>query len=130
MDGNGYIQGQLATIAWIDGLESGLNGMHAVAWVVRNRVIAGWRSGDWVANIWALYRERSREWGEPPDVRDPSFLSLLQSVDLIYKGDAVDKLSNGALYYDCLNHAAIRTPEHYGRTYTFLAKIGTLTLYK
>ena len=126
MTGDEYVKGQLATIAWIDGLESGLNGCLGIAHTAANRVRAGWHSGDWVAVVWGLIRQRERYWGEPPDVRDPQFQTLLQAVDNIYDGSLVDRLTDGALYYVRKDESGILAGGRHIRT----ATIGQLIFYK
>lgn len=98
MDVDKYVIGSIATLAWQDGLTSGLNGMIGVASVVRNRIDSGWHDGDWVATIWQLMTKRERFWGEPPDPRDPTFKTLLDSCESFYNGGTKDPV-NGATYY-------------------------------
>jgi hypothetical protein len=121
-----FIKGQLCLIAWLDGFESGTNAMIGICHVVRNRVTAGWHDGDWVRTVWGLISARHRTWGEPPDVRDPLFMPLLQVVDSIYDGTRADKLTDGALGY-------FKNTEHFGallESAQRVAQIGQLTFYK
>lgn len=126
MDGNSYTEGQIATIAWLDGLTSGLPGMVGIAQVVRNRVLAGWHSGDWVAVVWNMIRSRERFWGEPPDVRDPVFQKLMTAVSNVYAGTLADKLTGGALYYLVGDESHLLLPVLAQR----IAQVGQLMFYK
>ena len=123
-----FVQGQLALLAWREGHKGGLNLMLAIAFMLRNRQKAGW--GDWLSIIknYALYRATAVEPTldvEFPDVRDRDFLTLLQAIDGICSGAAVDYLTTnqekqGALYCGELHNVTrdwflekiVRCPDH------------------
>jgi Cell Wall Hydrolase len=84
----------LALVMWRSLDSDGLQGMVAVGLVVRNRVLAGWNGGNWLAVI-AATSEYSMTW---PDTRDPMFQAVLARADSIYDGREPD-ITNGALYY-------------------------------
>lgn len=117
MQGSAFIAAELARLAWLDASEEGLNGMMAVCFAVRNRVRAGWFSGDWVS-VLSNHRQYSAR-VEPypdtlPDPRVYSFQCLLQEIDGIFSGQRNDditiaaqtvlaKPANPALYYGRLD---------------------------
>lgn len=92
-------------LSWREERSNGINGMLGVLFVVRNRLKALWNGGDWCKIIAAHNQFSSMSvLGDSqtvayPDVRDPSFLQLLQTVDSVYDDSRKDVLTNGALYY-------------------------------
>lgn len=92
-------------VSWREERANKLNGMMGVLFLLRNRVKAGWFHGDWVLNITAknqfssMSRIGDSQTVEYPDPRDPEWQALLQNVEPIFSGEAVDNLTAGALYY-------------------------------
>lgn len=117
--------------------------MLGVLFVVRNRAKAGWGQGDW-AKIISQHNQFSSMSvaGDSqtvlyPDVRDPSFLQVLQIVDTVYDGSRDDVLTNGALYYADLGSPAYHKGGWFDRfiagdqeTHPRVAQIGTTTYFK
>jgi hypothetical protein len=106
MTPDNYIKARLATFAHDEAQHhGGIDCMLAVAFVVRNRVRAGWRGGNWMEVIEShdevaatIYQHSA------PDLRNINFRLLLAQVDDIYSGLAPDRYTEGALYYCELNH--------------------------
>lgn len=118
MTGETVIKGQLALLAWREGhVHGGLDNSLAVAFVVRNRVRAGWHGGSWagVLENHSLYSS-VLEIPSPklPDMRDPNVMRLFQMIDGVYEGSLQDKLTvapsmktgegRGGLFYAELHH--------------------------
>jgi hypothetical protein len=75
--------------------------MESIAFVIRNRVQAGWAGGDWVRVL-----EKSIDLrGNVParvaglDLQRQDIRDFLSAIDSIYDGSAEDGSTNGALYY-------------------------------
>jgi Cell Wall Hydrolase len=92
-------------LAWREERSNGVNGMLGVLFVVRNRSKANWGQGDW-SKIIESHNQFSSvsvldnpETVLYPDVRNPQFLDVLQTVDAIYNDERQDLLTMGALYY-------------------------------
>jgi hypothetical protein len=96
-----FLNGLACHLAWLEGREEGTNGMSAVLFALRNRIIAGHENGDLGRIIQAEFTKRMllRQPTEVPDVRDPSFSQILGLVEGILDGTIQDRLTNGALYY-------------------------------
>jgi hypothetical protein len=75
--------------------------MLAIAFVLRNRVQAGWHGGSWLEVIDNAPNTLGTKYGDSPaiDVRDVPFRKVLQDIDDIYHGITEDELTEGALYY-------------------------------
>jgi hypothetical protein len=129
-------------LAWREERSNGPNGMLAVLFVVRNRSKAGWNGGDWAkiieghnqfSSISVLGDSQTVEY---PDVRDPAFLAILQSVDSVYDDERQDLLTNGALYYADLGKGVTpggwfdRNITQDPATHPRVAQIGTTTYFK
>src|SRR6267142_6342257 len=96
MNGSDFLKAELARFAYLDGFEEGLNGMLAVAFVIRNRTNAGWWGGDW-SQVLSHHRDYSA-YVEPypdtvPDPRIYSFQCLLQEIDGIFSGQRTDDVT-------------------------------------
>lgn len=151
MTGQDFISSMLALRAWRDGHEDGLNAMLGIAHVYRNRVRAGWHSGDWI-KVLEYHFEASPTDGDAedavtiPDPREHAFHSLLAEIPKIISGQAKDEFTTAtnlafgggsvlsiaparALYYGRLE--AITSPwflEHIARNpdHKRIASIGTV----
>lgn len=122
MTADNVIKAQLFLLAWREGhAHGGLDNSLSVAFVVRNRVRAGWHGGSWLATIenHGLYSASTEapDTVSMPDLREPNVLRLLQQIDALYEGSLVDKLtiapamkgeSRGALFYGEL-HKPLRS---------------------
>jgi len=88
-----FIIGQLARISYIDGYSDGLNGMLGVAFVIRNRIRAGWWNGDW-SEVLSHHKDYSCRIENMPDIipdpRNHSFSRFLMQVDGIFSGATDD----------------------------------------
>src|SRR6266576_5594730 len=148
MQGTDFLYGQLALLAWRDGFTEGLDGMRAVAFVIRNRVNAGWWGGSWV-EVLAHHRDYSyRTEAYPDTLPDPrvySFQCFLQEVNSIFSGQQVDNVTapaqpsfvasayRQALYYAKLNEI---TSDHFlenisrqPQIHSRVAQVGALTFF-
>jgi len=130
-----FIKGQLAAFAWREAHHhGGLDNMRAVAFVIRNRVQAGWNGGDWMAvlNHHGTIAAHINE-APYPDLRNPYFRLLLQAIDDIYHNNANDELTLGAFFYAELGKIdsqwfiqnIVRDSEHHGR----IAVVGPVTFF-
>lgn len=99
MLGEHFVKSQLALRAWQDAGKDGLSGMLAVAFVIRNRVQAGWYSGDWIQVL-----AHHQDWAasekiytlDLPDPRNYAFGALLQEIDGIFSGSREDDVTRTA----------------------------------
>ena len=124
---------------WREMRSESVNGMIAVAFVLRNRAKAGWHHGSIYQNAIALNQISSISvLGDPntikfPDTRDPDFQTVLHKMDAIYDG-ATDSITSGALYYAVLTDATsgwffkniVSKPDEHPR----VAQIGKTTFFK
>jgi hypothetical protein len=138
-----YEKALASLLAWREERSNGTNGMLGVLFVVRNRSKAMWSSGDWskiieghnqFSSISVLGDSQTVTF---PDVRDPSFLAILQAVDSVYDDERVDVLTNGALYYADLGSKGYTVGGWFDRnivqdpaTHPRIAQIGTTTYFK
>jgi len=95
MQGPEFICALLALQAWRDGREEGISGMLGVAFVIRNRIRAGWWGGDWLQILahhkeWAATEKPYSD--ELPDPRNFAFRAILQEVNGIFSGARVDDI--------------------------------------
>lgn len=109
MSGDTYIKGKIAAFCVDEAFEAGgADNMLAVAFVLRNRVAAGWHGGDWMKVLEHADTVRGNEktFARDVDLRDGSIKAFLQQIDDIYSGAAEDELTAGALYYAELHKVA------------------------
>jgi hypothetical protein len=101
MTGKDFLHGMACQLAYLEGKNDGVNGMCAVIFCLRNRVIAGHENGDLGRIIQSEFIKRMmlKQPTDIPDVRDPSFSQVLGLVEGMLDNSIQDKLSNGALYY-------------------------------
>lgn len=95
-----YIKNKICELAYFDGYEQGINGVTAVAHVFRNRIQAGWYGGDWIQLLSALQgKDRSFSANlapyptKLPDPRERTFQAILQDIDGIFSGYALDRVT-------------------------------------
>jgi hypothetical protein len=131
-----FTAAQAALFAFRHGRDNSLNGMRAMAFVLRNRAQAGWLNGDWLEII-SKDPEVSATEVQPaavfPDVREPSFQRLMHTIDDIFSGSEADELTSGALYFARLNEVdrtwfkekILANPLQHWR----VAQVGTITLF-
>lgn len=97
MTGDSVIKGQLGLLAWREGhVHGGLDNSLAVAFVIRNRVRAGWHGGSWteVLENHSLYAATLEiPASKLPDMRDPNVMRFFQMIDGVYEGSLADKLT-------------------------------------
>lgn len=88
-----FLKSILALTCWRDGHEDGTQAMRGIAFVIRNRVRAGWYGGDWT-QILSHHKDWSAKLEPPsdelPDTRVYSFMSFLQQIDPIFSGAVED----------------------------------------
>jgi hypothetical protein len=130
-----FIKAQLAALAHREGAHhGGIDNMLAVAFVMRNRRLAGWQGGDWM-NIISCHEQSAGTIYEKsaPDIRDLTFRTFLQQVDDIFSGFTPDKMTEGALFYAELNNV---TPWFRANVLSNLemhprvAQVGPVTLFR
>jgi hypothetical protein len=102
-----YVKARLMDLVIEDGYSSGgVEAMLAVAQVIKNRVDAGWKGGDWLRVIEDAPEHRGTL--QPSvqlhlDPRDGNFRELLRRIDDVYHGTADDTNVNNdsgkSLYY-------------------------------
>lgn len=104
-----YVKARLMTYAIEEAAHlGGTMNMLAVAQVIANRVKAGWNGGDWLAvldnaSASSAYKDEPHmRGGIRLNPRDTAFRQLLQKIDDVYHGIAVDD-TEGALYFAELN---------------------------
>jgi len=88
----------LALRCWQHGREDGLEGMLGIAFVYRNRVRAGWESGDWIRVLQNYRNAAATEYpasDEIPDPRTVTFTPLIQTITAIMNGTATDDITVG-----------------------------------
>ena len=133
MTGEEIIKGLALVAAWKHEHQNGVNGMLAVLFVLRNRVNDGWFNGDWMLNVEALFNSGPDDWtvntqgieeGSFPDVREPSFIKLMQYIDGVFDGTQTDTLTDGALYFCPTNSTDTQS------MWLPVAVIGSTTYYK
>jgi hypothetical protein len=68
-----YVIAILANAMWNERSQDSILGMTACGLVIRNRVLAGWESGDWIANIKNYPKYDANPATEPqiPEIGDP-----------------------------------------------------------
>jgi hypothetical protein len=129
MNADTYIKGQIAAYCIREGFDQGgVDNMLAIAFVLRNRVAAGWFGGDWMAVLETADNCRGTEksLARGLNLREGSIKQFLQQVDDIYSGAAADELTEGALFYAELHHITrpefvediVRNPESHPRVAT------------
>lgn len=97
MLGENFIKAQLCLQAYRDAASDGVDGMLACAFVIRNRVRAGWQGGDWTA-ILSHHRDYAASNLPPqfdlPDPRNFAFSLLLQQIDGVFSGATEDAITS------------------------------------
>lgn len=94
-----YIRAEMARFAIEEGeRHGGVNNMLAIAYVLRNRVFAGW--GDWVEIIQRAGEKRGTIYTPyVPNIRGINVRTFLNRIDEVYtRADATD-FTGGALFY-------------------------------
>ena len=102
MNAETYIKARLADHAIKEGSRhGGVNNMVAIAFLMKNRVDAGWYGGDWLAVLDQAPLRAGTIY--PPfhqvNLRDPNVRALLHRIDDIYDGSEIDEMTSEALYY-------------------------------
>jgi hypothetical protein len=131
-----YIKGQLAAFCIEERWQNGdVMDMTAIAFVIRNRVNAGWHGGDWVRVLERSAELRGTVAAKPRglDLQLYSIRKFLGAIDDIYDGSAEDDLTNEAFYYCELHQLTnlwlrdkiVRDPTNHPR----VATVGTTALF-
>lgn len=101
MNADTYLKARLAHFALTEGVSAGdVDPMLAIAFVLRNRVDAGWFGGDWMRVL-----DTFASANQTPPQRSVFRLEqtivrlLLNQMDDLYSGDTADTLTDGALHY-------------------------------
>lgn len=133
-----YIRAQLARFAIEEGARhGGVNNMLAIAFVLRNRVFAGW--GDWVDVVEHAPQKRGTMYLGDHSVlsaamRTTSVRNLLNRIDEIYSRADIEDITGGALFYlepslpiaDWFKREVLERPEEHPR----VAHIGPVWFFK
>jgi hypothetical protein len=128
-----FIKAQLAARAHRDGSQhGGTDNMLAVAFVMRTRFRDGW--GDWMKILGDADRVAGTLYPPTiPNVRDIAFRVILNGIDDVFTGLAIDKMTEGALFYCELNNCQpwfvekiVRDPETHPR----VATIGPVSFFR
>jgi hypothetical protein len=111
----------------------GVNNMMAIAYVLRNRVFAGW--GDWLEVVQRAPEKRVTLY-DPyiPNLRSSNVRALLNRIDEVYTRADVSDITGGALFYFEPNQPAaewftreiLKRPEDHPRS----AHIGPVWFFK
>lgn len=131
-----FIKAHLAAFAHREAAHhGGIDNMLAVAFVIRNRQRAGWQGGNWMMILHSA-PEAAGTIYQPsaPDLRDINFKMLLQQIDDVYSGMAIDKMTEGAKFYcelnkchnDWFRDSIVRDPEHHPR----VATVGNVSFFR
>jgi hypothetical protein len=132
-----YIVSALATLMFNESHEDLLLGMKVCGLVVRNRLLAGWESGQWLPLI-----EKHDFWhfdNKPPRVlklgnpyHDQLFRRCLAAAESIYNGRERD-ITEGALWYGRLNECSDEFKEKIVRQmgdHAMIATVGRQACFK
>lgn len=99
-----FIKAELARVSWLEaGHCGGSNNLTAHAFMLRNRVRAGWGTWATVLSNYQQYSPIASEMPAMPDLADTNFRIFLQKIDDIYSGGSPDTFTEGALYSCELN---------------------------
>lgn len=98
MTGAEFLSAELARLSFLDGYEAGIEGMRACAFIIRNRVRAGWGSWNDVLTQHQKWSWRSvvPNYYQIPDPRVYSFQTLLRDIDRIFSGEQEDTVTIAA----------------------------------
>lgn len=105
MTAENFIKAQLAAFVHREAaFHGGIDNMLAVAFVIRNRVRAGWMGGSWMGVIQSAETYSATIYTPTAlDLREFHFRLLMQQIDDIYSGLMPDRMTDGALFYAELN---------------------------
>jgi hypothetical protein len=94
MKADELVKGLLVERVWQEDHSNAIHGLHAAAFIIRNRVNAGW--GSWLNMIYKYPDYAGNVAGpvkEFPNLNDSLFRRLLADVDTIYDGTMVDNIT-------------------------------------
>lgn len=94
MNTDNFIKALLVERVWKEDHQNSINGLKCAAFLIRNRVNAGW--GGWLQMIqrWEDYAGNvSGPFPNYPNGNDPLFRAILTGIDAIYDGSEVDKIT-------------------------------------
>ena len=108
MNGVLFLYSLALHLAWTEGKASGINGILAVMFCLRNRVAANWEEGDLGRVIQGQHfmtlAKKIGQWiPEIPDIREPIFQQAMTYVEGIFDNTTKDNLTSGALYWSCFS---------------------------
>ncbi|HEV1286552.1 MAG TPA: hypothetical protein VNU44_14620 [Bryobacteraceae bacterium] len=114
MTGDSFVKSQLALLCWRNApAGKPFQILQCLAFIVRNRVKAGWMGGDWlsvIANdpVYSPYDVNGHHHAAQadrallesfPDLRDEVFQKFLWEIDRIYDGSRQDAMTEGAVWW-------------------------------
>jgi len=139
MTSDTFVKAQLAMFAFDEACHTGsLDSMRAVAFIIRNRVQAGWSGGNWNRTINFAWRHSCFEWevSADPSLESDIFRRFLLQVDEIYDGTAEDNMTEKGLYYcdttrgrpvrDWFAATIVRDPANHPR----VAQVGMIYIFR
>jgi hypothetical protein len=136
-----FVKARLASFAYREMNGCGYKAMLAVAYIIRNRVRAGW-GNDWNTCLNSAGKFSAFELRPETTVELTSsdFTRLLADVEEIYSGNRADTLTEGGLYYyDVLRQDKKDTPQHRwfaekimqdAKNHPRVAQVGMVHIYK
>ena len=92
-----FTKSHLVSYLWRFRKMESLSGMAAIGCTLRNRVLSGWHSGDWLG-VLKEEIDKAGPSSEFPDFRDPVLTRLIWKVEAIFDGTIEDP-TNGAKYW-------------------------------
>ena len=103
MTADSFIQGQLAAYAIQQGARhGGLQSMLLAAFVIRNRVDAGWHGGDWMKVLATAPEVAGNDYSADPwpiDLQTFTNKKLLEKMHGVYWGEEPEVFSGGKVLY-------------------------------
>ena len=134
-----FVKAQLAMFAYDEANHTGsLDSMRAIAFIIRNRVRAGWSGGDWNRVMNFAWRHSCFERYVPENcsLESDIFRRFLIEVDEIYDGTAEDTMTEKGLYYcdvtrgrpvrDWFAATIVRDPANHPR----VAQVGMIYIFR
>ena len=138
-----YCISALATLMWNESHEDKILGMQVCGLIVRNRVLAGWESGQWLTLISNHDKYHLRGDSEPRVMKlgdphhDDMFRRCLAIAENIYNGRerdiTADHEGNGALWYGKLNECSEEFKEKIVRqmqAHPMISTIGRISCFR
>lgn len=139
MTNKDFIKSEICRLSYSDAGNISANAVLAVAFVLRNRVNAGW--GDWLSVLNSRgdfladhdYLSKSRVF----DPREPVLRQVIERIDGVYDGSIEDKITAGGLYYADITSLIYNPKSAFGVNivgkpdeHPRVAQVGNLTIFK